>query len=45
MYIIFNQRISNNLLLENFKHDIGKVDYLPFRDDLDKNVEKNILEI
>ena len=33
------------MLLENFKHDIGKVDYLPFRDDLDKNVEKNILEI
>ena len=24
------QRISNNLLAENFKHDIGKVDYLPF---------------
>ena len=39
------QRISNNLLGENFKHDLGKVDYLPFRDDLDKNLEKNILDI
>ena len=39
------QRISNNLLSENFKHDIGKVDYLPFRDDLEKNLKKNILAI
>ena len=39
------QRISNNLLSENFKHDIGKVDYLPFRDDLDKNLKKNNLAI
>ena len=39
------QRISNNLLRENFKHDIGKVDYLPFRDDLDKNPKKNNLAI
>ena len=39
------QRISNNLLSENFKHDIGKVDYLPFRDDLDKNPKKNNLAI
>ena len=39
------QRISNNLSGENFKHDLGKVDYLPFRDDLDKNLEKNILDI
>ena len=39
------QRISNNLSSENFKHDIGKVDYLPFRDDLEKNLKKNILAI
>ena len=39
------QRISNNLSGENFKHDLGKVDYLPFRDDLDKNLEKNTLDI
>ena len=39
------QRISNNLSGENFKHDLGKVDYLPFRDDLDKNLDKNILAI
>ena len=39
------QRISNNLTSEKFQHDIGKVDYLPFRDDLVKNLEKNILDI
>ena len=39
------QRISNNLLTENFKHDVGNVNYLPFRDDLDESIEKSILEI
>ena len=39
------QRISKNLLSENFKHDVGNVNYLPFRDDLDENIEKSILEI
>ena len=39
------QRISKNLLSENFKHDVSNVNYLPFRDDLDENIEKSILEI
>ena len=39
------KRISKNLLSENFKHDVGKVNYLPFRDDLDDSIEKSILEI
>ena len=39
------QRISKNLLSENFKHDVGNVNYLPFRDDLDESIEKSILEI
>ena len=39
------QRISKNLSSENFKHDIGNVNYLPFRDDLDESIEKSILEI
>mgnify|MGYP001172221895 FL=1 len=39
------QRISKNLLSENFKHDVDNVNYLPFRDDLDENVEKSILKI
>ena len=37
------QRISKNLLNENFKHDIGNVNYLPFRDDLDESIEKTDL--
>ena len=39
------QRISKNLLIDNFKHDVGNVNYLPFRDDLDAKIEKSILEI
>ena len=39
------QRISNNLSGEHFKHELGKVDYLPFRDDLEKNLDKNFLDI
>ena len=39
------QRISNNLSGEDFKHELGKVDYLPFRDDLEKNLDKNFLDI
>ena len=38
------QRISKNLLSENFKHDVGNVNYLPFRDDLDESVAKSILD-
>ena len=38
------QRISKNLLSENFKHDVGSVNYLPFRDDLDESVAKSILD-
>jgi len=42
---ILAQRISKNLLSENFKHDVGSVNYLPFRDDLDKSIVKSILDI
>ena len=38
------KRISKNLDQLNYAHDIDTVDYLPFRDDLDKNLEKNILD-
>ncbi len=37
------QRISNNLSSEKFQHNIGKVDYLPFRDDLDRTWKKIFL--
>ena len=42
---ILAQRISKNLLSENFKHDFGSVNYLPFRDDLDESIVKSILVI
>ena len=39
------KRISFNLKNLNYEHDIDTVDYLPFRDDLKKEVEKNYLTI
>ena len=36
------KRISFNLKNLNYEHDIDTVDYLPFRDDLEKEVEKII---
>ena len=37
------KRLSNNLIQFNYSHDLDTVDYLPFRDDLEKEVEKTNL--
>ena len=37
------KRLSNNLMQFNYSHDLDTVDYLPFRDDLEKEVEKTNL--
>ena len=37
------KRLSNNLIQFNYSHDLDTVDYLPFRDDLEKKVEKTNL--
>ena len=39
------KRISKNLDQLNYAHDIDTVDYLPFRDDLEKEIEKTKLNI
>ena len=39
------KRISKNLDQLNYAHDIDTVDYLPFRDDLEKEVKKTNLSI
>ena len=39
------KRISKNLDHLNYAHDIDTVDYLPFRDDLEKEIEKTKLNI
>ena len=39
------KRISKNLDHLNYAHDIDTVDYLPFRDDLEKEIEKTKLDI
>ena len=37
------KRLSNNLIQFNYSHDLDTVDYLPFRDDLKKEVKKTNL--
>ena len=37
------KRLSNNLIQFNYSHDLDTVDYLPFRDDLEKEVKKTNL--
>jgi len=37
------KRLSNNLIKFNYSHDLDTVDYLPFRDDLEKEVKKTNL--
>ena len=37
------KRISKNLDQLNYEHDIDTVDYLPFRDDLEEQIEKTKL--
>ena len=39
------KRISKNLVQLNYAHDIDTVDYLPFRDDLEEEIEKTKLDI
>ena len=39
------KRISKNLDQLNYEHDIDTVDYLPFRDDLEEEIEKTKLNI
>ena len=39
------KRLSNNLIQFNYSHDLDTVDYLPFRDDLKKEVKKTNLSI
>ena len=39
------KRISKNLDQLNYEHDIDTVDYLPFRDDLEEEIEKTKLDI
>ena len=39
------KRLSNNLIQFNYPHDLDTVDYLPFRDDLEKEVKKINLSI
>ena len=39
------KRLSNNLIQFNYSHDLDTVDYLPFRDDLEKKVKKTNLSI
>ena len=39
------KRLSNNLTQFNYSHDLDTVDYLPFRDDLEKEVKKTNLSI
>lgn len=39
------KRISKNLDQLNYAHDIDTVNYLPFRDDLEKEIEKTKLNI
>ena len=39
------KRISKNLDELNYAHDIDTVDYLPFRDDLEEEIEKTKLNI
>lgn len=39
------KRLSNNLIQFNYSHDLDTVDYLPFRDDLEKEVKKTNLFI
>ena len=39
------KRISKNLDELNYAHDIDTVDYLPFRDDLEEEIEKTKLKI
>ena len=39
------KRLSNNLIQFNYPHNLDTVDYLPFRDDLEKEVKKTNLSI
>ena len=39
------KRLSNNLIQFYYSHDLDTVDYLPFRDDLEKEVKKTNLSI
>ncbi len=39
------KRLSNNLIQFNYSHDLDTVDYLSFRDDLEKEVKKTNLSI
>ncbi len=39
------KRLSNNLIQFNYSHDLDTADYLPFRDDLEKEVKKTNLSI
>ena len=39
------KRLSNNLIQFNYSHCLDTVDYLPFRDDLEKEVKKTNLSI
>ena len=39
------KRLSNNLIQFNYSHNLDTVDYLPFRDDLEKEVKKTNLSI
>ena len=34
------KRISDNLKNFNFSHDLDTVDYIPFRDDINEDIEK-----
>ena len=39
------KRISNNLKNFDFSHDLDTVNYLPFRDDINEDIEKTLLTI
>ena len=39
------KRISNNLRNFDFSHDLDTVNYLPFRDDINEDIEKTLLTI
>ena len=39
------KRISDNLKNFNFSHDLDTVDYIPFRDDINEDIEKTLLKI
>lgn len=39
------KRLSNNLIQFNYPHNLDTVNYLPFRDDLEKEVKKTNLSI